>query len=119
MRMSSVRPKAALAVVWVAVITFEILASVGAVAVPIDGGTEVPPPDVFYNFYVPPVNAENYPGAGTQLYVSPRPVPPRMGHTWNTYPPLMPHVFLYKHKRRYIRPAGATGFQTNVRAYWY
>ena len=88
-------------------------------AIPIDGGVEGPTPDVFYNFYVPPVPAGGYPGMGAQLYVSPRPVPPRVGHTWNTYPPFMPHEFLYKHRRRYIRPAGVTGMRTDVHAYWY
>ena len=60
-------------------------------AIPIDGGVEGPTPDVFYNFYVPPVPAGAAPGMGAQLYVSPRPVPPRVGHTWHTYPPFMPH----------------------------
>ncbi|MCE9632510.1 MAG: hypothetical protein K8S94_17635 [Planctomycetia bacterium] len=88
-------------------------------AIPIDGGVEGPTPDVFYNFYVPPVPAGAAPGMGAQLYVSPRPVPPRVGHTWHTYPPFMPHEFLYKHRRRYIRPAGVTGMRTDVKAYWY
>ena len=88
-------------------------------ALPIDGGVEGPTPDVFYNFYTPPVPAGGYPGMGAQLYVSPRPVPPRVGHTWNTYPPFMPHEFLYKHRRRYIRPAGVTGLRTDVHAYWW
>ncbi len=88
-------------------------------ATPIDGGVEGPTPDVFYNFYVPPVAAGAAPGMGAQLYVSPRPVPPRVGHTWHTYPPFMPHEFLYKHRRHYIRPAGVTGMRTDVKAYWY
>jgi hypothetical protein len=88
-------------------------------ALPIDGGREVAPPDVFYNFYVPPVAAGNYPGLGAQLYVSPRPVPPRVGHTWYTYPPFMPHEFLYKHHRRYIRPAGAKGMRTVAHTYYW
>lgn len=90
-----------------------------ASAVPINHGTEAPPPDVFYNYWVPPVPAGGYPGFGAQLYVSPRPVPPRVGHTWITYPPFMPHEFLYQHRRRYIRPAGVMGFKTDARAYWY
>ena len=94
-------------------------AVVEAVAAPIDGGVEGPTPDVFYNFYVPPVPAGTAPGLGAQLYVSPRPVPPRVGHTWNTYPPFMPHEFLYRHRRRYIRPAGVTGLRTEVRGYWW
>jgi hypothetical protein len=102
-----------------AVMIAEAVAACSARALPIDGGVEGPTPDVFYNFYVPPVPAGGYPGMGAQLYVSPRPVPPRVGHTWNTYPPFMPHEFLYKHRRRYIRPAGVTGMRTDVKAYWY
>ncbi len=97
----------------------ESLLAGSARAIPIDGGVEAPTPDVFYNFYVPPVPAGAAPGMGAQLYVSPRPVPPRVGHTWHTYPPFMPHEFLYKHRRRYIRPAGVTGMRTDVHAYWY
>ena len=70
-------------------------------AVPIDGGVEGPTPDVFYNFYVPPVPPPGYPGMGAQLYVAPRPVPPRVGHTWYTYPPFMPHEFLYHHHKHF------------------
>jgi hypothetical protein len=88
-------------------------------ALPIDGGVEAPTPDVFYNFYVPPVPAGSAPGLGAQLYVAPRPVPPRVGHTWYTYPPFMPHEFLYKHRRRYVRPAGAMGMRTDVHAYYW
>ena len=89
-------------------------------AAPIDHGVEAPTPDVFYNFYLPPSPPPpGYPGVGAQLYVSPRPVPPRVGHTWITYPPYMPHEFLYKHHRRYIRPAGAMGFKTDARVWWY
>ena len=102
-----------------AVMIAEAVGACSALALPIDGGVEGPTPDVFYNFYVPPVPAGGYPGMGAQLYVSPRPVPPRVGHTWNTYPPFMPHEFLYKHRRRYIRPAGVTGMRTDVKAYWY
>ena len=102
-----------------AVMIAEAVAAFSALALPIDGGVEGPTPDVFYNFYVPPVPAGGYPGMGAQLYVSPRPVPPRVGHTWNTYPPFMPHEFLYKHRRLYIRPAGVTGMRTDVKAYWY
>jgi hypothetical protein len=55
------------------------------------------PKDLFYNYYVAP-------GAGmvgAELYLCPRPVPPLTGHTYITYPPLMPHEFLYKHHRTY------------------
>ena len=103
----------------VALVAAETVAVVACQAAPIDGGVEAPTPDVFYNFYAPPVPAGSAPGLGAQLYVSPRPVPPRVGHTWNTYPPFMPHEFLYRHRRRYIRPAGVTGLRTDVRGYWW
>jgi hypothetical protein len=101
------------------VVAAEVMAAGQAAALPIDGGVAGPTPDVFYNFYVPPVPAGGSPGMGAQLYVAPRPVPPRVGHTWHTYPPFMPHEFLYKHRRRYVRPAGVTGMRTDVHAYWY
>jgi hypothetical protein len=94
-------------------------ASGTAFAAPIDGGVAGPVPDVFYNFYTPPVPVGPSPAMGAQLYVSPRPVPPRVGHTWITYPPFMPHEFLYKHRRKYIRPAGVTGLRTTVHGYWW
>jgi hypothetical protein len=100
-------------------VALELFGAVSAQALPIDGGVEAPTPDVFYNFYVPPVPAGAAPGVGAQLYVSPRPVPPRVGHTWHTYPPFMPHEFLYRHRRRYIRQAGAMGLRTDVHAYWW
>lgn len=56
-------------------------------------------PDLFYNYYVPPTCG----GVGAELYISPRPVPPHVGHTFITYQPLMPHEMLYHHKRTYHR----------------
>jgi len=56
--------------------------------------------DLFYNYYVPPVWAQ---GVGAQLYVAPRPTPPRVGHTYVTYEPFMPHEQLYRHRRVYYR----------------
>ena len=56
-------------------------------------------PDLFYNFYVPPVCG----GIGAQAYLAPQPVPPLVGHTYYTYQPLMPHELLYKHHRSYHR----------------
>jgi len=68
---------------------------------------------MFYNYYVPPVYAG---GVGAQLYVAPRPVPPSMGHTYITYQPLMPHEFLYRHGRTYIRHhASGEATRTRVR----
>ena len=56
-------------------------------------------PDIFYNYYVGP--SPNGGGIPAQLYVSPRPSPPHVGHTWITYPPLNPHEFMYHHCRKY------------------
>jgi hypothetical protein len=102
-----------------AMIAVEMAATGTCFAIAIDGGAEAPVPDVFYNFYTPPVPAGPYPAMGAQLYVAPRPVPPRVGHTWYTYPPFMPHEFLYKHRRKYVRPAGVTGLRTTVHGYWW
>ena len=55
-------------------------------------------PDLFYNFYVPP---SCYGAPGAQLYVSPLPTPPYVGHTYITYQPLLPNEFLYEHCRTY------------------
>ena len=60
----------------------------------------VQPPPLFSNYYVGgPPNG----GVPAQLYISPRPAPPLVGHTWITYQPLMPHEFLYQHHRKYYR----------------
>ena len=56
-------------------------------------------PDLFYNYYAWP----SCTGLGAELYISPRPVPPHVGHTWITYQPLMPHEFMYHHHRTYHR----------------
>ena len=55
--------------------------------------------DLFYNYYV----GNNCGGMGAELYLSPRPVPPFVGHTYITYQPLMPHEFMYTHGRTYHR----------------
>ena len=101
------------------VVMLGLVAGGTADAAPINHGIDYPTPDIFYNFWVPPVPPAASPGFGAQLYVAPRPVPPHVGHTWYTYPPFMPHEFLYKHHRRYIRPAGATGLRTEARATWW
>jgi hypothetical protein len=56
-------------------------------------------PDLFYNYYAWP----SCTGLGAELYVSPRPVPQHVGHTYMTYQPLYPHEFLYPHHRTYHR----------------
>lgn len=56
-------------------------------------------PDLFYNYYAWPQCS----GVGAELYVSPRPVPPHVGHTYITYQPFYPHEFMYGHHRTYHR----------------
>lgn len=71
-----------------------LLVAVGFVAV---APTEAAQPDLFANYYA-------YPHAGgipAQMYISPRPTPPLVGHTYITYQPLAPHEFLYRHHRNY------------------
>lgn len=54
-------------------------------------------PDLFYNNYTQGyANATN-----AQMYVSPVPVPPNVGHTYGTYQPFYPEEFLYWHKNRF------------------
>ena len=72
-------------------------------------------PNLFYNYYVP---AGNYGGAPAQLYLSPRPTPPVVGHTYVTYQPLMPHEFLYPHCRTYLRYNGPNGGWTRTAVTW-
>jgi hypothetical protein len=70
------------------------------------------PAGLFSNYYVGP------PGLPAQLYVSPRPTPPFVGHTWITYPPFAPHEYLYKHSRVYYR-ANADGGFTKTHIHWH
>ena len=70
--------------------------------------------DLFYNYYVPPGDAGD---VGAQMYLSPRPTPPLVGHTYVTYQPLMPHEFLYPHKRHYVRYHPCRGY-TKTTVHW-
>lgn len=72
------------------------------------------PNDLFYNFYVAPVWEG---GVGAQLYPAPRPTPPKVGHTYFTYQPFMPHELLYRHRRTYFR-YHPTGQVTRTRVGW-
>ena len=54
--------------------------------------------DLFYNYYTDPGSRGSQPA---QLYISPRPTPPHVGHTYYTYQPLLPHEMLYRHHRTY------------------
>jgi hypothetical protein len=76
-------------------------------------------PDLFYNYYVAPVPCGSFGAMGAQLYVSPRPVPPLVGHTYITYQPLLPQEFLYPHKRVYYTPNGPYAPVTKTHVWWY
>ena len=68
--------------------------------------------DLFYNYQVGP----NPSGTAAQMYVSPRPVPPHVGHTYTTYQPLMPHEYMYKHTRsHYAYQRGAGWSRSKIR----
>ena len=78
-------------------------------------GPNGPAGDPSYNYYVPPGPCG---GVGAQLYVSPRPTPPLVGHTYVTYQPLMPHEFLYQHRRVYHTYNPGSG-ETRTRVRWH
>ncbi len=67
-------------------------------------------PDIFYNYYQGPTVFGQ--GTPAQLYISPRPTPPMVGHTWITYPPLNPHEFLYHHHRKHYKYYRNGGYTT-------
>lgn len=54
-------------------------------------------PDLFYNYYT----QGSHNTSNAQMYVSPLPVPKRVGHTYNTYQPFYPEEYLYWHKNRF------------------
>jgi hypothetical protein len=62
--------------------------------------------DLFYNFYEGP----NPSGTTTAMYVSPRPVPVHVGHTYTTYQPFMPHEYLYRHTRSHYSYCPGAGW---------
>lgn len=54
-------------------------------------------PDLFYNFYT----QGHCNRANAQMYMSPLPVPPNVGHTFFTYQPFYPHEYLYGHTNKF------------------
>jgi hypothetical protein len=72
-------------------------------------------PDLFYNFYVP----NDCGGVPAAMYLAPRPVPPLVGHTYNTYQPLMPHEMLYPHQRTYRQWYDHGRGFTRTKVSWY
>ena len=56
-------------------------------------------PDLFYNYFT----QGNCNQANAQMYISPLPVPPNVGHTFFTYQPFYPHHMMYSHTDRFHR----------------
>lgn len=56
-------------------------------------------PDLFYNYYT----KGNANQSNAQMYLSPLPVPPNVGHTFFTYQPFYPEEMLYWHKNKFHR----------------
>lgn len=62
--------------------------------------------DLFANYYVGPQPS----GTAAQMYISPLPVPPLVGHTYTTYQPWMPHEYLNKHTRTHYAHVPGSGW---------
>jgi hypothetical protein len=68
--------------------------------------------DLFYNYYEGPDPS----GTTAAMYISPRPVPAFVGHTYVPYQPFMPHEYMYRHTRtHYAYNPGAGWSRAKVR----
>lgn len=72
-------------------------------------------PDLFYNYYTQGFANR----ANAQMYLSPVPVPPNVGHTFYTYQPFHPHHMLYWHKNRFHRHYDSGRGMNRTRAVYY
>ncbi len=70
------------------------------------------PPAAFYKYYA----ADD--GRSDGAYLSPRPTPPLVGHTYITYRPLMPHQFFYPHCQHYVQRDPCAGGCTKTTVVW-
>jgi hypothetical protein len=75
-------------------------------------------PDLFYNYYVAGAPCPGNGVVPAQLYVSPRPTPPMVGHTWITYQPLLPQEYLYRHHRWYFADHCDSGLTVTRVCWW-
>jgi hypothetical protein len=71
------------------------------------------PEDIFYNYY-----ADGAGAVPAAMYPSPQPVPPFVGWTYHTYPPLYPHELMYHHQRAWYTYHPGAGW-TRTKAYYY
>jgi hypothetical protein len=74
-----------------------------------------PQNDLFYNFYEGGWTG----GTPVKMYPCPLPVPPRVGSTYITYQPLLPHEFMYPHARTYRRYGGLGPVPVNTTRVWW
>ncbi|MDA7893525.1 hypothetical protein N9276_01255 [Rhodopirellula sp.] len=72
-------------------------------------------PDLFYNYYTQ--GGANR--ANAQMYLSPMPIPPNVGHTYYTYQPFSPHHMLYPHQNRFHRQYDCGRGMNRTRASYY
>ena len=72
-------------------------------------------PDLFYNYYTQGFANR----ANAQMYLSPVPVPPNVGHTFYTYQPFYPHHMMYPHIDKFHRYYdGGRGMNRTRASYW-
>jgi hypothetical protein len=72
-------------------------------------------PDLFYNYYTQGFANR----ANAQMYVSPVPVPPNVGHTYYTYQPFLPQHMMYPHVDKYHRYYdNGRGMNRTKASYW-
>lgn len=72
-------------------------------------------PDLFYNYYTQGFANR----ANAQMYLSPVPVPPNVGHTFYTYQPFYPHHMMYPHVDKFHRYYdGGRGMNRTRASYW-
>ncbi|MBW3595933.1 MAG: hypothetical protein KY475_01510 [Planctomycetes bacterium] len=71
-------------------------------------------PHLFYNYFVGG-NCGSIPAA---MYPAPMPTPPIVGHTFYTYQPLLPHEFMYAHRRTYHHHYNHNRGLHRTRVFW-
>lgn len=72
-------------------------------------------PDLFYNYYT----QGNANRTNAQMYLSPLPIPPNVGHTFYTYQPFYPHHMMYWHKDRFHKYYDCGRGMNRTRAVYY
>ena len=71
----------------------------GFVSAPVLAQDSGGPKNLFAQYYTQPGASQSHAG----MYPAPHPVPRKVGHTYYTYQPLMPHEMMYTHSRNYYK----------------